>query len=416
MPTIATFAEARAALHRYWPSNAARHTHSLERMRRLMEYLGNPQDTLKVIHVAGTSGKTSTAYYAAALLQAAGKTTGLTVSPHVDEINERIQIGLVPLGEKAFCKALSEFLPIIFASGITPTYFELMVAMAYWQFARHHVEYAVVEVGMGGLLDSTNVIARKDKVCVITDIGYDHTAVLGKTLKQIAAQKAGIVQLHNSVFCYRQGKEVMDCVQQVVQQKQADLHIVEPAPFHPAAQVLPLFQQRNFGLALEAVRFTLERDGYGALPGKAIKEAAQVVVPARMELHKIGNKTLVVDVAHNPQKIHTLCKSMHALFAGQPVAVLAGFLDRDVEEKIRGITCLASHLIITGFEKGEGPYVSAGPERVAALCRAQGVWDVAVVPDPYTAYRALLGRPEPVLLVVGSFYLLNHLRPIIKKA
>src|SRR5690606_38872097 len=121
------------------------------------------------------------------LLAAAGQKVGMTVSPHVYEVNERVQINTKPLAETQFCRELSRFLNIIQSSGVRPTYFELLVAFAYWEFAEQGVDYAVIEVGLGGLLDGTNVVARDDKVCIITDIGFDHTSVLGKTLSAITA-------------------------------------------------------------------------------------------------------------------------------------------------------------------------------------------------------------------------------------
>src|SRR5665213_2882839 len=127
-----TFAEANKILSGFIPTEDTG-VYNTDRIKMFMDYLGNPQDKLRVIHVAGTSGKTSTSYYAAALLQAAGKKVGLTVSPHVDEVNERVQINLVPLAEDIFCHELSEFLNIVESSHIAPSYFELLVAFAFWE-------------------------------------------------------------------------------------------------------------------------------------------------------------------------------------------------------------------------------------------------------------------------------------------
>src|SRR5688572_10716165 len=154
-----TFLEANEVLRQFWPELLSRRdVYTTETMVELMDYLGNPQDKLKIIHVAGTSGKTSTCYYSAALLKAAGKKVGLTVSPHVDEINERVQIDLVPMPEEAFCRDMTEFLGLVKKSELEPSYFEVLLAFAYWEFVRHRVEYAVIEVGMGGLTDATNVV------------------------------------------------------------------------------------------------------------------------------------------------------------------------------------------------------------------------------------------------------------------
>ncbi len=128
--------------------------------------------------------------------------------------------------ETEYCREFTVFLGLIERAAIHPSYFELLVAFAYWEFARQKVDYAVVEVGLGGLLDGTNVVHRLDKVCVITDIGLDHMAILGNTLAAIAHQKAGIILPHNVVCMHRQPEEVISVVRQVVAEKQAELRLV----------------------------------------------------------------------------------------------------------------------------------------------------------------------------------------------
>src|SRR5882672_7301509 len=142
---IKTLAEARRALEQYYYSSdrPKGQAYTLDHMRQVLDVLGNPQNSLLVIHVAGTSGKTSTSYYAAALLQASGFRVGLTVSPHVVDINDRVQINGEPLNEAEFCADLGHFLHLITQSGLKPNYFELMIAFAYWEFAAKRVDYAV---------------------------------------------------------------------------------------------------------------------------------------------------------------------------------------------------------------------------------------------------------------------------------
>src|SRR5665213_1401984 len=131
MEIINNFDEARAVLEKYTPKKAvAYHPYKLDTIRALMKYLGSPQDSLRIIHIAGTSGKTSSAYYAAALLSQSGKKVGLTVSPHVTEINERLQINMVPMPETQYCQQLTKFIEIVNKSSITPSYFEMLVAFA----------------------------------------------------------------------------------------------------------------------------------------------------------------------------------------------------------------------------------------------------------------------------------------------
>jgi dihydrofolate synthase/folylpolyglutamate synthase len=413
MPQITNFEEAHAALRQFYRKDT---TYTLDRMRELMDYLGNPQNELKVIHVAGTSGKTSTAYYAAALLQAAGFKVGLTVSPHVDEVNERVQIGLTPLPEAGFCTALGEFIGKVEKSGILPSYFELMVAFAYHEFARQKVDYAVVEVGLGGLLDGTNVISREDKICIITDIGLDHTEILGDTLGKIAAQKAGIIQPHNHVFVYEQSEEVMAVIAAAADKQSAHVH-VQKLEVTPEAHDLPGFQQRNFGLSKAAVQYVLERDGHAGLTAPQLVAAARTHISARMETLKYGGKTIIIDGAHNAQKLETLLTAVAEKYPNQKIAALAGFVEGDtfrLEHALAELLPRVELLIATSFySEKDYPKYSVAPSIIAAKSRRKGYKNVEVCENSAEALELLLARSEPVLLVTGSFYLLNHIRPLL---
>jgi len=413
-----TFTEANELLRQYWPELLPRKAYTLDYMVQLMEFLDNPQDKLKVIHVAGTSGKTSTCYYAAALLKAAGKKVGLTVSPHVDEINERVQIDLVPMAEGLFCSELDYFLRLIKKSGLKPTYFEVLVAFAYWEFVRQGVEYAVVEVGMGGLLDGTNVVNRPDKVCIIADIGLDHINVLGNTIGEIAEQKAGIIQLHNSVFCYRQGKDVMRPIEERAKQKQADLHVLDPKSAQVRLPNLPLFQQRNLGLAHTAVSHALGQDGL-ILDDSMVAAAAETYIPARMEVTHTHGKTVIMDGAHNAQKLGALGASLKQKYPGQSFAAVVGFVGKRsyrLDDAVEELARLLDHVIVTSFHGSQDTRPdSEDPAEIAPLFKQHGATSVQVIPDAKAALDALLARPEPVLLIVGSFYMLNEIRPLLRK-
>jgi dihydrofolate synthase/folylpolyglutamate synthase len=371
-----------------------------------------------VVHIAGTSGKTSTAYFTASLLAAAGHKVGLTVSPHVDQLNERAQINCIPLEETQFCAEIDIFLKLVKRSGILPSYFEFMVAFAYWEFARQKVDYAVVEVGLGGLLDATNVVERDDKVCVITDIGLDHTELLGNTVQEIAAQKAGIIQKRNHVFMYRQTDEITEVVAQQAQQKQASLHLVPDGSASAPASDLPAFQRRNLWLAAYIDFYILGRDYQTELTEAQITTAAQVYIPARMEIVKHAGKTLVIDGAHNAQKISTLLAAIREKYLDQEIAALVGFVEGD-PKRLRGaleaLTRDCRGLIATSFyEEKDYPKHSVPTARVKKLCHELGYDDVQTIEDAKQALNLLLGRSEPILLVVGSFYLLNHIRPLLR--
>lgn len=389
-----------------------------ERMQQCMDFLGNPQNRLQVIHVAGTSGKTSTCYYIASLLMQTGKKVGLSVSPYVDGVNERVQINLQPLPERQFCDDLAAFLELVSHSDIQLSRQQCLNAFAYWQFARLGVDYAVVEVGMGGLFDSTNVIDNQNKVCVITDIGLDHQDKLGNSLAEIAGHKAGIIGLHNKVFCYGQSGEVMDAIRERARQKMADLTVLDPMELPATYHFLPLFQKRNFGLARATVREVLRRDGIHQLDEGALLRAASVRIPARQEVFRVGNKTVILDGAHNAQKMQALKQSLDDMYGDQPIAVLAAFKAGKPEragQTAQELTSLASHIIVTAYTSSEDQWPQGeDPELIAAMCKVHGFISIETVANPLHAWRQLLARPESILLVTGSFYLFNDIRPLLK--
>lgn len=261
--------------------------YTLHNMHKMMEALGEVQNSYKTIHVAGTSGKSSTSYFIASLLKESCIKTGLSVSPHIKEVNERVQIDLVPLPERKFAGYLSELRNMINRNKITPTYFELLVALAFWIFSKEKVDYAVVEVGLGGLLDGTNVIDREDKISVITDIGFDHTEILGNKIEEIASQKAGIINPNSDVFMLKQDKIVNDIVRQICDTKKARLTIIEPQ-IQKELNFLPKFQQRNFFLAKEVFNFIAKRDHLNSLNRTKIIQSASVDIPAPKEVKIIS--------------------------------------------------------------------------------------------------------------------------------
>lgn len=421
MKSLRSFNDVHKVLAAFVPPAKAMHAnYTLERMVKLMSHLGNPQDSYKVFHVAGTSGKTSTSYYLAAMLQAVGRKVGLTVSPHIDEVNERLQINLQPLTEIEFCEALSEFLTIVEESGVRPTYFELLIAFAYWEFARRKVDYAVVEVGLGGLLDCTNVITRADKICVIADIGLDHTQVLGKTIPEIAGQKAGIILPGNDVVMNQQSPEVMDIIDEVIK-RQGGLLTTEL--IHPLSSRLENgavgYQKRNWQLAYMTYNLAAKRDDLPRLDEEQINQTRQILIPARMEVVRLGSKTIIMDGAHNAQKMQAMANSLRTLFPAQKIACLFGLIksgDFRLRSTLEQLVPMIEHMIITSFQTEQDlKRLSVEPARIVNVLTQFDFSNVDVIEDPKQAFRQLLRRPEPILLVTGSFFLMQYVRPDIKK-
>jgi dihydrofolate synthase/folylpolyglutamate synthase len=416
MQSITNFAEAQDALRPYYDNSRTPYT--LDAMRSLMTFLGNPQETFKTLHVAGTSGKTSTAYYCAALLKASGHNVGLTVSPHVDTVNERVQINGAPMPEADFCAALTAFLELIKTAPVQPSYFELMVALAYWQFARQNVEYAVIEVGLGGLLDGTNVIHRPDKICIITDIGLDHTEILGDTIEKIAKQKAGIIQPGNTVFMCTQDASVITIVQAASDDKQATLNVLPKASAIPIND-LPAFQQRNLGLATAAVNFAVERDFQELVSDAIIETAAKTIIPARLERRTVNNKTIIIDGSHNQQKLTTLIESIDQLYTTQQATVLCSFVAGNQDRWQDGLRVLLRRnlpIIFTTFKSEQDiPKASITAQQFAEFCTAENYTNYTMHEDPIEAYQQLISDTATLGIVTGSFYLLNHIRPLLKE-
>lgn len=406
MRHITRFSEAHASLAQYIPDGSATGPYTLDIMQSLMQFLGNPQDKLKVIHVAGTSGKTSTAYYIAGLLTDVGYTTGLSVSPHINEINERAQINMAGLPEADYCAKLGLFLDLVDQSGLKPSHFEVLVAFAYWLFDTRKVDYAVIEVGLGGLLDGTNVVSRPDKIGVITDIGFDHMEVLGDTLSKIATQKAGIIHDHNEVFLNQQEMDVLDVVERAAQDHDATVHVQRPHVDN-RLDSLPVFQQRNFQLALSVVEHIV-----GPVSQDILTRALHTYIPGRMEIISYQGKTLVLDGAHNEQKVRALVEAMKQKFPNQSMTLLVSFglnKQTSVLKSLELLRELSPSIIITQFNHAQDEVrTSIDVNTLAEHARYAGFESISTESDQAKALEMLAKRDTDIGLIAGSFYLLEN--------
>ena len=414
--TFKTIEQAEEYLLRLAPSTNIETSYSLDRIRRLMEFLGNPQNDIAAVHVAGTSGKTSTANYIRNLLEALGVRTGLTTSPHISSITERVQVDGAPLNDQAFLRYLESFLKAIAPyEGTTPTYFEFMTAFAYWVFKQAGVDYMVIEVGLGGLLDATNVIDTAAKVSVITPLGLDHTQILGDTIEQIAFQKAGIILPGSDVFMAHQDDAAARVVKLRAVEQHARLHDLEEVPYQSIA--LPLFQQENFHLARTVVSFIAERDGLTAVSQDEIKTSMWSTPPGRYEVHEINGRTVILDGAHNPQKLTALIQSLQQHFSG-PYTWLVGFAsapDHKIEACVKVIANQNDKFFATDFPIGQDTQGRRCVESsvIQTEFARHGIDDVAVYSDPEAAFAALLGMKQRTVVVTGSLYLVAQVRHLL---
>ncbi len=376
--------------------------YALEDTFELARCVGNPQERLKVVHVAGTSGKTSTSYMMAALLRESGKKVGLTVSPHISSIKERVQIDGEVLDDETFIGLFREYSELV-EQGMSkrPSYFELMMIFALWVFDKVGVDYAVVETGLGGMYDTSNVCRREDKLCIITDIGFDHTHILGNTLALISEQKAGIIANGNHVCMYEQSGEVMSPVRDVAEHFKAVLHTYQSSD--------GTYYERNFGLARHAYAVLVERDGLGLLDEAQLERVRHTQVPGRLEKIRVGDTTFVLDGAHNEQKMRTLFATLDRLYPGKkwPIA-LALKHDKDISDVATLIRDHAEHITATAYQQGQDmPIASTPVDELAALFAGDDVTTIPVLSD---ALQLALDRADAMVLVTGSLYAVAEAR------
>lgn len=414
MKKIKTLVQAEAALSAYIPQATAYtgDDMSLVRMVPLLQAVGDPHRNLRTIHLAGTSGKTSTAYYIAALLKSSGKRVGLTVSPHVDSITERLQIDGKSIAEEQFCSYLGEFLDRVRAQDLNPSYFELLIAFVFWVAAKQELDYLVVETGLGGLLDATNVLEREDKVCVITDIGLDHTQILGRTLSAIAAQKAGIIHRGNKTFVYGQSPEVMESLFSRAKDETSEIRVLDEELLRGETGLdlsnLAPFQIRNWLLAEAVCKYVGLRDGFEIRS----LNPSEVIVPGRIEQRCLSDGSLLVmDGAHNQQKMAAFVSGFRTLFPDkQAVVMLALKQGKDYRSVITELKPIAKRLFLTTFDMAQDlPITSHNPSELLPACKEVGL-PAEVIDDNREALDRLLSSEADIKIITGSFYLLSQVR------
>lgn len=407
MAALTTFQDINAVLALY--EKRHRGEYSLTRMRRFMEFLGNPQDTYKIVHIAGTSGKTSTAHYIYNFLLKSGLQVGMSVSPHIYNVNERAQLNGYCLEEADYCKEFGRFIELVEQSKEKLIYFELLTAFAYWLFAQHKVDWAVIEVGMGGLLDPTNIIQRRDKIAVITDIGIDHTSVLGNTIEEIAAQKAGIILPHNTVFFQDQSSVVQKIIEKTAERTNSKLRIVDADLDNLAINIqkLPLFQQRNLHLAYEVCNYIKP------ISKKVMQQVSQTYIPARMESIRHNQHTIIIDGSHNTQKIQSLVASFRSEYNSLKVPILVSFGENkrhDVKSMLAELLKIASSIVLTEFSyQHSSRHAAINTSELAQLCKELSFTNVHEENNPAKAFTFLQDITSTVALVTGSYYLVERL-------
>jgi len=425
-----------------WPRPGPVSAAGLHRARALFALLGNPQDAVPTVHVAGTAGKGSVVAFIEGLLHAHGFRVGAHSSPHVYSLGERFRIDGQPPDPELLRSALLTIRPALAALRAgphgAPTYFETLNAMAFALFA-DRVDYSVVETGIGGRYDSTNTISRSDKLAVVTAIGLDHTDVLGTTLAQIAGHKAGIFPERGQAVVARPAQnEVATTVRAEQERRRCVVELVDvdgataDAVTTGAGTTLRLpdrsrwplgltgrHQAGNAYLALRAVAALAARDGW-ALDRAAVAEGLRGVrLPGRFERRMLpGGRPVVLDGAHNPLKLAALVDTLHQLHPGARFPWVVAFsADKDLAGALDVIGPAAGLVVATEFPAADGDHpagVSIAPERVASAAAARSGVRVTIEADPTRAVAradAASRHPLPVV-VAGSFHLLGAARAV----
>ncbi|MCE9594077.1 MAG: bifunctional folylpolyglutamate synthase/dihydrofolate synthase [Planctomycetes bacterium] len=391
---------------------------SIEPARDLLRRLGDPHRTMSVVHVTGTKGKGSTAALIAAGLSRAGCSTALYTSPHVERLNERLRLDGRDVEDEPFADAVERTLAVRDAAladggpGADATWFDLVTAAAFAAAADARAKWLVAEVGLGGRLDSTNVV--EPEVCVITQVELEHTAILGSTRAAIAREKAGILKRGASLVTTLAADDEAGAV---VARIASELEV----PIIRVAGDARSIGARNRALA-DAVLDELGRRGRRAANGRPLSRAflddttaAAAALPGRLEVRETDGVTVVLDGAHVPESVRDVVADLRARrgTSGKTVAVLGMGRDKDLSGMLKALSPHVERVVCTSV----GTDLHYTPEEIAGEAQRLGL-AAETAAEPTTALTRALAfareaRTDLWVLVIGSLYLAGAVRPAL---
>ncbi|MEW6285055.1 MAG: folylpolyglutamate synthase/dihydrofolate synthase family protein [Chloroflexota bacterium] len=394
-------------------SELAKAEFNLDRMFALMEALGNPQNQYPIIHVAGTKGKGSVSALCASALQAGGYKVGLYTSPHLLDYCERIQVNGEPIAHQLLVELVEEVKPAV-ARIPKLTTFEITTALGFLAFARQGCNAAVIEVGLGGRLDATNVVTPR--VSVITSLSMDHMAVLGDTLAKIAGEKAGIIKEGVPVVSAPQKEEALEVILRVARERNAPLTLVgRDVTFEPISSSLDgqklRIQNSEFGIPLlGAHQVENAATAYAAIKASGIpvseeaiqKGFSQVKWRARFEIAR-RNPPVIFDSAHNQDSFAKLRQTLDEYFPGKEVYLIFGASeDKNIPGMFAEMKPKIKRLIVTRADHPRALEV----EKILELAKQAGVESEAVSPVESALARALelSAKDGSIVLSAGSMF------------
>ena len=419
-----TYQEALAYIHAvHWQG----HKPGLARTRALLAALGDPHKRLRFVHVAGTNGKGSTAAMLDSCLRCAGYKVGLFTSPYIIRFNERIQVNGAPIPDGDLVRLVEQVRPVAAAMADVPTEFELITALGMLYFAQQHCDIVVLEVGLGGALDSTNVIDPPE-CAVITALGMDHVKELGPTLADIAAAKAGIIKPGSPVVSYGGAPEADRVIAAAAAAQNAPLTVADFSKLTLRAAgldgqtfdydglaglTLPLlagYQPRNAAVAIEALR-ALRGRGW-QVPDSAIRQGlAQVRWPGRFELLR-REPPFLLDGSHNAHGMRATVESLRARFPGEKFVFLVSIMaDKDAGEMLRLLLPLAKAFVTV---------TAPSPRAIPAAELAARIEALGGRAEPADTIPAAVARTDALAAggpaaALGTLYFSGEVREAVEK-
>lgn len=409
--------------------------YGLERTYKLLEHLGNPERDLKLIHIAGTNGKGSTTSMITEILMGEGYKVGMYTSPFIEEFEERIQINRNNIPKESLAILMDEIKvavdKVIEAGYNHPTEFEIITVLMLLYFKKENIDFGVIEVGLGGTLDSTNVI--KPIIQVITSISFDHTNLLGNTLEKIAMEKAGIIKKGIPTVIYPQQEEVLKVIKNKCFEMDSELYIAnnENLKFKNIVNLdkpyqllkynneidilLPLLGEHqiiNLSVAMQAIEVLNNKNIIDISIANIVKSIKNVSWKGRLEVLS-NNPYVVIDGAHNIQGIKTLSRNIKKYFKYENLYLILGILaDKDVEEMIKIITPMAKKVYSVTPNSIRGELAESLKDEVSKFnknCKAFDKYEEAYL-------EALNDASEKdLILASGSLYMIGDMRKIIRK-
>lgn len=409
--------------------------YGLERTYKLLEHLGNPERDLKLIHIAGTNGKGSTTSMITEILMGEGYKVGMYTSPFIEEFEERIQINRNNIPKESLAILMDEIKvavdKVIEAGYNHPTEFEIITVLMLLYFKKENIDFGVIEVGLGGTLDSTNVI--KPIIQVITSISFDHTNLLGNTLEKIAREKAGIIKRGIPTVIYPQQEEVLKVIKNKCFEMDSELYIAnnENLKFKNIVNLdkpyqllkynnqidilLPLLGEHqiiNLSVAMQAIEVLNNKNIIDISIANIVKSIKNVSWKGRLEVLS-NNPYVVIDGAHNIQGIKTLSRNIKKYFKYENLYLILGILaDKDVEEMIKIITPMAKKVYSVTPNSIRGELAESLKDEVSKFnknCKAFDKYEEAYL-------EALNDASEKdLILASGSLYMIGDMRKIIRK-